>query len=74
MDPVTNYRLGQIRQQELIDQAARDHVGDSLGAKSRIVALFERVRDLLRVDEQLVPQPKKARKPQRPQSRLVISR
>lgn len=44
MDPVMNYQMGKIRQQEFIDQAARDRAGEAIGLASRVSHAFRLVR------------------------------
>jgi hypothetical protein len=41
MDPITQYRLGQIRQQEILESCQRDQQG--IAVKGHAVSLLERV-------------------------------
>ena len=47
MDPVMNYRLGQIRQQELIDEAARYQRGDLNWLEAILSSAWERLGTVL---------------------------
>jgi hypothetical protein len=47
MDPVTSYQLGQIRQQELIEEAARDRRGEVAGLERVVIVGWQRLGAVL---------------------------
>jgi hypothetical protein len=57
MDPITLYRLGQIRQQEILESCQRDQQG--VEVKGRAVSLLERVIVLMSA-----PNSRNGRRPQ----------